>query len=68
MWVFLIALTLAVVAFLTPGVIGGLLLLLIVVGMGWLLVRTWPVTPGPMRAVRLLVLLGLLLIAAIKIA
>jgi hypothetical protein len=67
MWVFLIALTLAIVAFLSPGPLGALLLLLIVVAMGWLFVRTWPVTPAPMRAVRLLVLLGLLLVAFLKI-
>lgn len=67
MWVFLIALALAIVAFLSPGPLGALLLLLIVAGMGWLLVRTWAVTPPPMRAVRLLVLLGLLLVAFTKI-
>jgi hypothetical protein len=67
MWVFLIALALAIVAFLSPGPVGALLLLVIVAALGWLLVRTWPVTPAPMRAVRLLVLLGLLLVAFIKI-
>ena len=67
MWVFLIALTLAIVAFLSPGPVGALVLLLIVGAMAALLIRTWPVTPAPMRAVRLLVLLGLLLVAFIKI-
>jgi hypothetical protein len=67
-WVFLIALAVAIVAFFSSGVVGALLLVVIVAGMSWLLVRTWPVTPAPMRAVRLLVLLGLLLIATLKIA
>jgi hypothetical protein len=65
--VFLVALAVAVVAFLTQGVIGALLLLAIVGGLAWLLLRTWRVTPGPMRVLRLLVLLGLLFIALVKI-
>jgi hypothetical protein len=65
--VFLIALVVALVAFLSPGAIGAILLLIIVAGLGWLLVRTWPVTPPSARALRLLVLLGLLLIAFLKI-
>jgi Family of unknown function (DUF6703) len=66
-WVFLIALAVAAVAYLTPGVIGTVLLVAIAAGMGWLLVQTWPVTPGPMRILRLLVLLGLLMMALFKI-
>jgi hypothetical protein len=67
-WVFLAALALALLAFLTPGVIGALLLLVMVTALGWLLVRTWPVTTPPARLLRLIVLLGLLVIAYLKIA
>jgi hypothetical protein len=62
----LIALALAIVAFLSPGPVGALLLLVNCGRVGLVLVRTCRSPRLPMRAVRLLVLLGLLLVAFIK--
>jgi hypothetical protein len=51
---------------LLPDVIGGVLILVIVAGLGWLLNRTWPVLAPPARLVRLLVIALLLAVAAVK--
>ncbi|MEV1147534.1 hypothetical protein [Micromonospora sp. NPDC049799] len=60
--VFLVTLVLVLVAFFTPGVVGGLFTLLLAAGVAALLVTTWSVqTPGT-RMIRLVILT--LLVAA----
>ncbi|RKN42692.1 hypothetical protein [Micromonospora endolithica] len=54
--VFLVTLVLVLVAFFTPGVVGGLLTLLLAAGVIALLVTTWPVQTPATRVIRLLVL------------
>ncbi|MEV5768596.1 hypothetical protein AB0L34_29065 [Micromonospora sp. NPDC052213] len=54
--VFLVTLVLALVAFFTPGVVGGLLTLLLAAAVAALLVTTWSVQTVPTRAIRLVVL------------
>jgi hypothetical protein len=65
--VFLVALAITLAGFFLPGAGGGLLLLAVVLGLGWLLTRTWAVTPPPMRVVRAVILTALLIVAATKI-
>jgi hypothetical protein len=65
--VFLATLTILLVGFFVPGFWGGLVLLLVVVGLAWLLTRTWAVTPPPMRIVRAVILVVILTVAATKI-
>ncbi|PZF87086.1 hypothetical protein [Micromonospora deserti] len=54
--VFLITLVLVLAAFFAPGVVGGLLMLLLAAGVATLLVATWSVQTPPTRAIRLVVL------------
>ncbi|HKE64869.1 MAG TPA: DUF6703 family protein [Micromonosporaceae bacterium] len=65
--VFLGALAVILVALFLPGWTGAILLFAIVSALGWLLTHTWPVIPPQTRAMRVIVLLGLLAIAAYKI-
>ena len=65
--VFLGALVLALLAFFLPGWVGAILLFAIVAGLGWLLAQTWLVTPQQTRAMRVIVLLVLLVVAIYKI-
>ena len=65
--VFLVVLALVLIAFLTPGWAGALLLLVLVAALIAVLTATWPVTPPPMRLIRLLILAGLLVIAVTKV-
>jgi hypothetical protein len=65
--VFLATLVILLVGFFVPGFWGGLVLLLVVVGLAWLLTRTWAVTPPPMRIVRAVILAAILIVAATKI-
>ena len=65
--VFLGALVITLVALLLPGWWGTVPLALIVIGMAWLMTKTWPVTPPQTRALRILVLLILLGIAMYKV-
>ncbi|MEE6258695.1 hypothetical protein [Plantactinospora sonchi] len=66
--VFLVALTLVLVAFFAPGIVGGLLLLALAGLLGVLLVTSWPVqTPGT-RTIRLVLLTLLIAFALMKIA
>jgi membrane protein DedA with SNARE-associated domain len=65
--VFLGALAVAVAGFLLPAALGALLLYGLVVGLGAVLARTWPVTPAGMRTVRLLMLAGLAAAATTKL-
>ncbi|MEU6077794.1 hypothetical protein [Micromonospora sp. NPDC047074] len=60
--VFLVTLVLALVAFFTPGVVGGLFTLLLAAAVAALLVTTWAVQTAQTRVIRLLVLT--LLVAA----
>jgi hypothetical protein len=62
--VFLAALVFVLAGLFAPGIIGGALLLALAVGLGALLVTTWPVQTPTTRAVRL-VLLGLLIAFAL---
>ena len=52
---------------LLPGVAGAMLLLALAVALAWLLTRTWTIQPGASRAVRLLILALLILVAIIKL-
>ncbi|HTJ39901.1 MAG TPA: hypothetical protein VL738_42415 [Dactylosporangium sp.] len=59
----------AVVVFagmLLPGIVGAAVLLVLAAGLGWVLSRTWAVTPPPLRAVRVIILLLLVCVAAYK--
>ncbi|MCW6005617.1 hypothetical protein K1W54_13670 [Micromonospora sp. CPCC 205371] len=64
--VFLATLALALVALFTPGVIGGLLMLVLAGALIYLMTKSWPVqTPGN-RAVRLVVLTLLITVGLAK--
>lgn len=52
---------------LLPDALGAVLILLIAAGLGWLLTRTWPVLAAAARVLRLLVLVLLVAIAALKL-
>ena len=65
--VFLAALIVGLAGLFLPGVWGGLLLAVIVIGMGLLMRATWAVTPSPMRLARMIILLLLALIAYAKL-
>ena len=60
------ALAVFLVVLLLPDLIGGVLVLVIAAGLGWLLSRTWPVLTAGTRAMRLLVIGLLVLIAVLK--
>jgi energy-coupling factor transporter transmembrane protein EcfT len=64
--VFLGALILVLLGFFLPGVVGGLVLLVLVLALGALAVATWPLRPAT-RPLRLAVLALLLVVAIIKI-
>jgi hypothetical protein len=64
---FLGAFVLVLAGLFLPGALGGTLLLLLAAGLATLLVRTWPVIPTSMRALRLLVLALLATGALLKI-
>lgn len=65
--VFLATLALALVALFTPGVVGGLLMLVLAGALVYLMTKSWPVqTPGN-RAVRLVILTLLITVALTKI-
>ncbi|SCL17276.1 hypothetical protein GA0070616_1241 [Micromonospora nigra] len=65
--VFLVTLLVALVAFFTPGVLGGLLTLLLAAGVAALLVTTWAVQTPPTRVIRLLVLTLLVTAGLVKL-
>ncbi|GGM56796.1 hypothetical protein GCM10011608_47060 [Micromonospora sonchi] len=65
--VFLVTLALALVAFFTPGVLGGLLTLLLAGAVAAVLMTTWRVQTPPTRAIRLLVLTLLVTTGLIKL-
>ncbi|MGN9775323.1 hypothetical protein ACTMS0_06035 [Micromonospora sp. H33] len=65
--VFLVTLVLVLVAFFTPGVVGGLLTLALAAGMAALLVTTWAVQTPPTRVIRLLVLTLLVTAGLVKL-
>lgn len=50
-----------------PDAVGGLLILLIAAGLGWLLSHTWPVLPSKARVLRVAVIVLLLAVAASKL-
>ncbi|MCX4388875.1 hypothetical protein OG777_18320 [Micromonospora peucetia] len=54
--VFLVTLVLVLVAFFTPGVVGGLFTLLLAAAVAALLVTTWSVQTTPTRIIRLVAL------------
>lgn len=61
-----VALFLAIL--LLPDIIGAALILVIVVGLAWLLTRTWPVLAPGARAMRLVVIGLLVVIAVLRVA
>ncbi|MDM4720266.1 hypothetical protein QTQ03_12025 [Micromonospora sp. WMMA1363] len=65
--VFLVTLVLVLVAFFTPGVVGGLLTLALASAVVALLVTTWAVQTPQTRAIRLLVLTLLVTVALVKL-
>lgn len=65
--VFLVTLVLVLVAFFTPGVVGGLLTLLLAAALAALLFTTWPVQTPPTRAIRLLMLTLLVTVGLVKL-
>jgi hypothetical protein len=65
--VFLGTLVVGLVGLFLPGVWGALVLYAVVAALAALLAQTWPVTPPGLRLVRLIVLVGLAVIATTKI-
>lgn len=65
--VFLATLALVLVALLTPGVVGGLLLLALAAALVALLATTWPVQAPATRVIRLLMLTLLVTAALAKL-
>jgi hypothetical protein len=64
---FLVAAAYVFAALIIPGVVGAAMLLALAAALGWLLVRTWPVHTGVTRAVRVLILALMIVIAVIKL-
>lgn len=64
---FLMVLVLMLIGLFVPGVVGGVVLLLLAAGLGALLMTTWPVQPPRTRVLRLLILGLLTLVAVAKI-
>ena len=65
--VFLAALVIGLAGFFLPGFWGGLLLFAVAGALAVLLRQTWSLTPPPLRVVRVVILLSLVIIAAAKI-
>jgi hypothetical protein len=65
--VFLGAIAFLLVALFLPGWYGAILLLATIAGLGWVMSKTWPVTPSSTRAFRLIILLALTVMAVVKI-
>ncbi|WP_422755046.1 DUF6703 family protein [Micromonospora sp. WMMD708] len=65
--VFLATLALVLVALFAPGPVGGLLLLALAAGLGWLLTVTWPVQAPQTRLIRLVMLTLLVAVALVKL-
>ncbi|WP_327038556.1 hypothetical protein [Micromonospora maris] len=65
--VFLVTLLLVLVAFFTPGPLGGLFTLLLAAVVAALLVTTWPVQTPPTRVIRLLMLTLLVTVGLVKL-
>jgi predicted membrane metal-binding protein len=65
--VFLVTLVLVLVAFFTPGMVGGLLTLLLASALAALLVTTWSVQTPQTRAIRLLALTLLVTAGLVKL-
>lgn len=61
------ALALFLAVLLLPPLLGALLIVLIAVALAALLTKTWPLLPGPQRALRLGVIVALLVVAASKL-
>jgi hypothetical protein len=65
--VFLGVLVIALIGLFVPGILGGVLLLIMVLGLAAFLVATWPQVRGPaVRGLRILVLLLFLTVAITK--
>jgi Family of unknown function (DUF6703) len=62
--VFLATVAFVLVTLLLPGPVGGVLLLALAAGLGWMLWRTWPYHASRTRASRV-VILGLLIVLAL---
>ncbi len=58
-----VACVLFLVAIVTGGVLGGIVLLVIAAIMGWISYLSWPSVPGPLRLVRAIVLAGVVVLA-----
>ncbi|MEH0845890.1 DUF6703 family protein [Micromonospora sp. CPCC 205711] len=65
--VFLATLVVVLVAFFAPGPVGGVLLLALAAGLGFLLATTWPVQTPRTRALRLVMLTLLIAVALVKL-
>jgi hypothetical protein len=64
---FLGALLVVLVGLFAPGVIGGFVLLALAAGLIYLMSRTWPITAPRTRAIRVIMLGLLVLVALVKI-
>lgn len=64
--VFLGVIVIMLLALFLPGVIGALLIVAIVIALATLLSKTWPVTSTRDRAIRVVILIGLLVLAVVK--
>ena len=64
---FLIAAAYVFAALIIPGIVGAAMLLALAAALGWLLVRTWPAHTGGTRAVRVLILALMIVVAVIKL-
>ena len=65
--VFLGAIVAVLIALFLPGWAGAILLTVIVAGLGWLMAKTWAVTPARRRTLRFLILAVLAMVAIAKI-
>jgi hypothetical protein len=65
--VFLVALAVMLIALFTPGVLGGILLLVLAAGLGVLLRHTWAGLPAGHRVLRVASIAVLVLVAVTKI-
>jgi predicted PurR-regulated permease PerM len=64
--VFVAVLAYVFAALLIPGLVGAVLLIALAVALTWLLARTWDVTPSNPRAMRVVILVLLTIVAGIK--
>ncbi|MGI5236772.1 hypothetical protein [Dactylosporangium sp. CA-139066] len=64
--VFLLGAAVVFAGFWLPGIVGAAVLVVLAAALGWVLSRTWGITPTPLRTVRVVILLLLLGVALFK--